>query len=192
MSATAFRLEPINPASLGAPRGYSNGMLAPAGGRLLTVAGQIAWDSEQNIVTDDFRGQFVQALGNVVEVVRAAGGGPEHLAQLTIFVTDEQEYLGCLRELGEAYRLIMGAHYPAMALVEVTALVEDDAKIEIQGLAVVPPKHPATLRSTEPPPETATVTDFPAAVAPGKQHGPAAVAPGEVAPAEAVPTEGPQ
>ncbi len=128
----------INPSSLGAPRGYSNGVLAPAGGRVLAVAGQIAWDSEQKIVCDDFAGQFRQALANVLEVVQAAGGEPEHLIQLTIFVADKGEYLATLKEVGTAYRELMGSHYPAMALLEVSALLDAGAKIEIQGLAVLP------------------------------------------------------
>lgn len=159
-------LIPINPSSLGAPRGYSNGMLAPAGGRLLTIAGQIAWDETQQLVSDDFHRQFAQALGNVVEVVRAAGGEPEDIAQLTIYVTAREDYLGDLSGLGETYRMIMGNHYPTMALVEISALVESGAKVEIQGLAVLAPHGEAILESTEPMPESATVTEFPAAMAP--------------------------
>ena len=130
-------LIPINPESLGAPRGYSNGMLAPAGGRLLTIAGQIAWDENQNVVSDDFAQQFAQALANVVAVTREAGGEGSDLMQLTIFVTDHREYVASLKQVGEAYRRIVGRHYPAMALVEVKALLEPRAKVEIQGLAVL-------------------------------------------------------
>ncbi len=136
MSDTS-RLVPINPESLGAPRGYSNGMLAPAGGRLLCVAGQVAWDAEQRIVSDRFAEQFGQTLANVVAVVREAGGEPTDLAQLTLYVTDHREYVAELREVGAAYREIMGRHYPAMALVEIAALLEEGAKVEIQGLAVI-------------------------------------------------------
>lgn len=132
-------LTPINPVSLGAPRGYSNGMLAPAGGRLLTIAGQIAWDESQNVVSDEFSAQFAQALSNVVTVVREAGGGPSDLAELTLFVTDRHEYVAALKEVGKAYRDIVGRHYPTMALIEISALLEPRAKIEIQGLAVLPP-----------------------------------------------------
>ena len=131
-------MEPINPASLGAPKGYSNGMLAPAGGRVLAVAGQIAWNEEQTIVSEHFHRQFEQALANVLEVVVAAGGGPEHVASLTLFVVDKGEYLNQLKEIGAAYRDLMGRCYPAMALVEVSALLEPRAKVEIQALAVVP------------------------------------------------------
>lgn len=142
------RLQPVNPRSLGKPRGYSNGILAPADGRLLFIAGQIACDENQQVVCDDFRGQFVQALNNVVTVVRKAGGRPDDLAQLTIFVTDRREYLACLEELGEGYRLVMGRHFPAMALVEVSALLEPRAKVEVQGIAVVSGKAKALGEST--------------------------------------------
>lgn len=132
------RLEMVNPASLGAPRGYSHGVLAPAGGRLLCVAGQVGWDGAGKLVAADFPGQFAQALRNVVAVVRAAGGEPEHLARLTLYVTDRREYLDDLHDVGVAYREVMGRHYPAMALVEVRALLEPGAKVEIEALAVVP------------------------------------------------------
>ena len=129
---------PINPESLGAPRGYSNGMLAPAAGRLLFVGGQIGWDQEQNLVEGGFVEQFAQTLSNVVAVVREAGGEPSALGSLTIFVTDHLEYLTELKEVGAAYRRIIGRHYPAMALVEVKSLLESRAKVEIQGIAVIP------------------------------------------------------
>lgn len=132
-------LAPINPASLGAPRGYSHGTLAPAGGRLLAIAGQVAWDERQEVVAGGFPEQFGQALANVLAVVREAGGGPEHVAQLTLFVTDKDEYLAALKAVGGEYRRLMGRHFPAMALVEVAALLEPRAKVEIQGLAVLPP-----------------------------------------------------
>jgi enamine deaminase RidA (YjgF/YER057c/UK114 family) len=127
---------PVQPQGWLAPRGYSNGMRAR--GELLAVAGQIAWDAHGAIVSDDFAAQLRQALANVVEVVRAAGGGPEHLVSLTIYVVDRKEYLGSLAAAGEAYRAVMGRHYPAMALVEVAGLLEPRAKVEIQGLAVLP------------------------------------------------------
>lgn len=131
-------LEPINPESLGAPRGYSNGMLAPPGGRLLFVAGQIGWDGRQRLVSESFLAQFGQALENVAAVVRAAGGAPEHLARLTLYVVDRREYLADLKAVGEAYRRVLGRHYPAMALVEVQALLEPGAKVEIEATAVLP------------------------------------------------------
>jgi enamine deaminase RidA (YjgF/YER057c/UK114 family) len=131
-------LTAINPQELGAPRGYANGMLGPVGGRLLCIAGQIAWDGEQRLVAEDFAGQFAQALANVVTVVRTAGGEPHHLAQLTLYVTDKDEYLATLPAVGAAYRRLMGKHFPTMALVEVKGLLEPGAKVEIQGLAILP------------------------------------------------------
>lgn len=131
------RLKPINPESLGPPRGYSNGILAPPGGQLLFVAGQIAWDSDQNLVGETFADQFEQALANVIEVVRAAGGEAIDVAQLTIYVVDAEAYLASLGEVGERYRRLMGRHYPTMALVEVSRLVEPGAQVEIQAQAVI-------------------------------------------------------
>ncbi|HJQ26049.1 MAG TPA: RidA family protein [Blastocatellia bacterium] len=127
----------INPEGWGAPRGYSNGVLVD-GGRLLFVAGQIAWDAEQRIVSQDFTEQFAQALGNVVAVVREAGGAPSAIAQLRIYVTDKRAYLSSLKQVGAAYRELMGRHYPAMVLVEVVALVEDLAQVEIEAIACLP------------------------------------------------------
>ena len=140
-------LEPINPAALGAPRGYSNGMLAPAGGRLLCVAGQVGWDGAQQIVSPEFTAQFAQALDNVLAVVRAAGGEPGHLARLTIYVTDRAEYLASAQAVGAAYRARMGHHFPAMSLVEVAALLERGAKVEIEATAVLPAAAPSTEES---------------------------------------------
>ena len=131
--------EIVNPVSLGAPRGYSNGVLAPAGGRLLFVAGQIAWNAQQNIVSAEFARQFGQALENVLTVVRAAGGEPEHVVRLTVYVTDKLEYAAALREVGAEYRRLMAKHFPAMALVEVKGLLEPEAKVEIEATAVLPP-----------------------------------------------------
>ncbi len=130
--------QPINPAELGAPRGYSNGMLAARGAQMLFVAGQVGWDEKQRIVGDGFAEQFARALENVVTVVREAGGRPEHLARLTIYLVDRREYLAALEEVGTAYRGIMGRHYPAMALLEVKALLEPGAKVEIEATAALP------------------------------------------------------
>lgn len=132
------KLEAINPESWGEPRGYANGVLAPAGGRLLFVAGQIGWDEQQRIVSQDFALQFARALANVVTVVRAAGGQPEHIARLTIYVTDKELYLADLKGIGASYRELMGRHYPAMALLEVKGLLEPGAMVEIEATAVVP------------------------------------------------------
>jgi enamine deaminase RidA (YjgF/YER057c/UK114 family) len=127
----------INPESLGAPRGYANGVLTNAGGRLLFIAGQIAWDQNQQIVDENLVRQFDQALANVIAVVEAAGGAPQQIARLVIYVTDVDEYRRCLEEIGRRYRARMGKHFPAMVLVEVSNLLEDDAKIEIEGTAVL-------------------------------------------------------
>jgi enamine deaminase RidA (YjgF/YER057c/UK114 family) len=127
----------INPESLGAPHGYSNGVLTEPGGRLLFIAGQIGWTQQQEIVSDDFVAQFDQALANVVAVVTAAGGKVEQIARLIIYVTDKPEYAARTREVGERYRSHMGKHFPAMALVEVKSLLDDRAKVEIEGVAVL-------------------------------------------------------
>jgi len=128
----------INPESLGAPRGYSNGLLADAGGRLLFIAGQIAWNQDQKIVSKDFVEQFDKALENVVAVVGAAGGEPAHIARLLVYVTDKIEYVERTKEVGERYRKHMGKHFPAMALVQVRGLLDDAARVEIEGIAVLP------------------------------------------------------
>jgi len=127
----------INPDSLGAPRGYANGVLAEAGGRFLFIAGQVAWDTQQQIVSDDLIEQFDQALRNVVTVVLAAGGEPNQVARLIIYVTDKAEYRERMKEIGKRYRAHMGTHFPAMVLVEVKSLLEDRAQIEIEGIAVL-------------------------------------------------------
>jgi enamine deaminase RidA (YjgF/YER057c/UK114 family) len=126
----------INPESLGAPHGYSNGVLAE-GGRLLFIAGQIGWNQEQQIVSADLVEQFDQALANVIAVVTEAGGQPEQVARLVIYVTDKNEYCARMKDIGERYRVRMGRHFPAMVLVEVAGLLEDSAKIEIEGVAVL-------------------------------------------------------
>lgn len=125
----------VDPDSLAPPRGYSNGLLYPAG-ELLFVAGQIGWDREQRLA-DGFVAQFAQALDNVLAVVRAAGGGAEDVGRLTIYVTDREVYRRAAEETGAAYRARMGRHYPAMALVQVAALLEDGALVEIEATAVL-------------------------------------------------------
>jgi len=126
----------INPESLGAPRGYSNGVLTEAGGRLLFIAGQVGWNQQQQIVSDDLVEQFDRALANLIAVVSEARGTPEQIARLIIYVTDKDGYKRRMKEIGERYRARMGKHFPAMVLVEVKSLLEDDAKIEIEGIAV--------------------------------------------------------
>jgi enamine deaminase RidA (YjgF/YER057c/UK114 family) len=132
--------ELINPLLLGEPRGYSNGVLVEAGGRLLFVAGQIAWDEQQQIVSADLVEQFDRALSNVIAVVSEAGGRPETIARLIIYVTDKVEYRRRMKEIGARYRSRMGKHFPAMVLVEVQGLLEDDAQIEIEATAVLSPE----------------------------------------------------
>ena len=128
----------INPESLGAPRGYANGILAGTGGKLLFVAGQIGWNGHQALVSNAFDEQFDQALANVLTVVTAAGGTADNVARLVIYVTDKNEYKGHLRQVGERYRAHMGKHFPAMVLVEVKSLLDDAAKVEIEAIAVLP------------------------------------------------------
>lgn len=129
----------INPTSLGAPRGYSNGLLAEANGKLLFVSGQIAWNQQQQITSDDFVEQFDQALGNVLAVVADAGGAPQDVVRLVIYVTDKHEYRKRTAEVGERYRARMGKHFPAMVLVQVAGLLDDAAKVEIEGQALLEP-----------------------------------------------------
>jgi enamine deaminase RidA (YjgF/YER057c/UK114 family) len=134
------RLELVNPAALGAPKGYSNGVVAPAGSRLLFVAGQVGWDAEQRLVPGGFVAQFEQALANVLAVVAAAGGRGEQIVRLTFFVKDKDAYLGSLADVGAAYRRLMGRHFPAMSLVEVADLLEDGALVEVEATAALPPE----------------------------------------------------
>jgi enamine deaminase RidA (YjgF/YER057c/UK114 family) len=126
----------LNPSSWKAARGYSNGVAAS--GRTLYLGGMIGWNGQQEFETDDFVEQVAQALRNIVEVLAEGGAGPQHLVRLTWYVTDRDEYVARLKELGAAYRSTIGAHYPAMALVQVVALVERRAKVEIEATAVVP------------------------------------------------------
>jgi enamine deaminase RidA (YjgF/YER057c/UK114 family) len=127
----------INPQSLGAPHGYSNGVLADAAGKLLFVAGQIGCDQTHKIVSSDFVEQFDQALGNVLAVVSEAGGTAEQVTRLTIYVTNRSEYIERRRHVGERYRARMGKHFPAMAVLEVKGLLDPDAKVEIEAMAVL-------------------------------------------------------
>jgi enamine deaminase RidA (YjgF/YER057c/UK114 family) len=127
----------INPASLGPPKGYSNGVISDPGARLLFIAGQVGWNEAQRITSTDFVEQFDRALANVVAVVSDAGGRPEQIARLVMYVTDKNEYQLRTRELGERYRAHMGKHYPAMVLVEVKSLLDDEAKVEIEAIAAL-------------------------------------------------------
>jgi enamine deaminase RidA (YjgF/YER057c/UK114 family) len=127
------RVRPIQPAGWAPPRGYANGVLAS--GHSLYVAGQIGWGPDGSFASDELTDQFAQALDNVVAVVRAAGGVPTDIAQMTIYVTDVAAYRAAARELGAIWRDRLGKHYPAMALVGVTELVEPRALVEIQAIA---------------------------------------------------------
>ncbi|HEY8244852.1 MAG: RidA family protein [Vicinamibacteria bacterium] len=126
----------LQPPGWAAPKGYANGVAAR--GTFVAIGGQIGWNAQQAFETDDFVAQARQALENVVAVLAEAGGRPEHLVRLTWYVVDRGEYAGALRELGRAYREVIGRHYPAMTAVEVGALIEPRARVEIEATAIVP------------------------------------------------------
>jgi enamine deaminase RidA (YjgF/YER057c/UK114 family) len=126
----------LQPAAWAVPKGYSNGVLAE--GRLVFVAGQIGWNGQGVFESDDFVAQTRQALHNIVAVLAEAGATPAHITRLTWYITDKHAYLAAQRELGRAYRDIIGPHYPAMTLVQVAALLEDRALVEIEATAVIP------------------------------------------------------
>ncbi len=128
--------EVLHPKHWKAARGYSNGLAAT--GRMVFTGGLIGWNAEQEFETDDFVGQVEQVLRSIVEVLACAGATPEHLVRLTWYVTDKREYMDNLKGLGAVYKEVIGRHYPAMALVQVVALVEDRAKVEIEATAVIP------------------------------------------------------
>ncbi|MEW5849149.1 MAG: RidA family protein [Myxococcota bacterium] len=126
----------VQPEGWKPPRGYANGVVGE--GRILFVGGQIGWDGQETFHTDVLHEQWAQALDNVLAVVRAAGGGPEHIARMTVYVVDKREYAAQRKEIGAAWKARMGRHYPAMALVEVKSLLEDRARVEIEATAVLP------------------------------------------------------
>lgn len=125
----------LNPPGWPRAKGYSNGITAE--GRMVFVAGLVGWNEKEEIVSDDFVDQFRQVLTNIKAVLAEAGAGPEHMVRMTWFITDKKEYLSRLKEVGAAYRDVMGRHYPAMAVVEVKGLIEEGAKLEIETTAVV-------------------------------------------------------
>ncbi|HUE90157.1 MAG TPA: RidA family protein [Vicinamibacterales bacterium] len=133
------RMTAISPAELGESPGWTHGWLAPAGARLLFVAGQTASNAQGRFTSARFVDQFDAALAKVLLVVAAAGGMPEHIVRMTVYVTDVDAYLASRKEIGQAWRRQMARHYPAMALVEVTRLVERDAVVELEVTAAVPP-----------------------------------------------------
>jgi enamine deaminase RidA (YjgF/YER057c/UK114 family) len=126
----------ILPAGWPRPKGYANGVIAT--GRTLYIAGMIGWDAQGQFHTDDFAGQARQALQNVADVLREAGGKPENIVRMTWYVTDKREYLAAGAEVGKAFREIIGSYNAAMTAVEVKALLEDRAKVEIEATAVLP------------------------------------------------------
>ena len=126
----------LQPAGWAKPKGYANGVAAE--GRLVFVGGQIGWDRQSRFETDDLVEQVRQTLQNVVDVLAETGAKPEHVVSMTWYLTDKKDYLAHREGIGRVYRDVMGRHFPAMAVVEVTALMEDRAKVEIQAMAVVP------------------------------------------------------
>ncbi len=126
----------LHPKHWAPAKGFANGVAAE--GRQIFVAGQVGWNAEQRFESDDFVAQAEQALANIVAVLAEADARPEHLVRLTWYVTDKREYLARLAEVGDAYRRVIGRHFPAMTLVQVVALLEDRAKVEIEATAVVP------------------------------------------------------
>jgi enamine deaminase RidA (YjgF/YER057c/UK114 family) len=126
----------VTPSMFPKPRGYANGIVAE--GRVLHISGQIAWDGNARIVSADFATQFLQALDNVITVVREAGGGAENIVKLLVFVTDLDAYRAATRAIGEGWRTRMGKYYPAMSLVKVAGLLEPGAMVEIEGVAMLP------------------------------------------------------
>jgi enamine deaminase RidA (YjgF/YER057c/UK114 family) len=134
-------MEILQPPGWARPRGYANGIAAR--GRMVFVSGMIGWDADCKFHTSDFAGQVRQALQNIVEVLKEADAKPEHIVRMTWYVVDKKEYVGAYREIGEAYRDVIGRHFPAMTAVQVAGLVEDQARVEIEVTAVVPDKEQA-------------------------------------------------
>lgn len=126
----------LNPKTWKPAKGYANGVVAS--GKTVYLGGLIGWNENQDFETDDFVGQVDQTLKNIRAVLDEAGARPEHLVRMTWYITDKQEYLSSLREMGAVYRATLGRHFPAMAMVQVVALMEDRAKVEIEATAVIP------------------------------------------------------
>jgi len=129
-------LRPVNPAGWARPKGYSNGVVGR--GSLVFVAGQVGWNAEERFESDDFVAQVRQALKNTLDVLAAAGAKSEHIARMTWYVLDKKEYVARIAEIGAAYRDIIGRSFPAMTLVEVSGLVADRARVEIESTALIP------------------------------------------------------
>ena len=134
MTNTPFQF--LHPEGWAPAKGYANGIAAE--GRVVFVAGQIGWNAHGRFETDDFAAQTEQALANIVAVLAEAGAGPQHLVRMTWYVVGKAEYVACQKEIGQAYRRVIGRHFPAMTLVVATGLLEDRAKVEIEATAVIP------------------------------------------------------
>jgi len=128
--------EILHPANWKKAVGYSNGILAE--GRMVFIGGQVGWNGDQVFEEKELVGQIRQTLQNILDILAEAGGGPEHIVRLTWYVTDKQDYLANLKGVGEAYRAVMGRHFPAMTMVQVADLIENDAVVEIEATAVLP------------------------------------------------------
>ncbi len=133
-------MEIIQPAGWMPPKGYANGIKAE--GEMVFVGGQVGWDEQRKFRSDDFVAQVRQTLLNIITILQTAGASPSHITRMTWYITDKQEYLRSLKEVGRVYREIIGAHYPVMAMVQVVALIEDRAKVEIETTAIVPTIRP--------------------------------------------------
>ena len=127
----------LQPKAWASPQGYANGIAAE--GRLVFIAGQVGWDAEGRMVGSDLVAQTEQALKNIVTVLAEAGGAPEHLTRLTWYIIDKKGYVAHRKEIGEAYRRVIGKHFPTMSLLVVAGLLENDAQVEIEATAVIPP-----------------------------------------------------
>ncbi len=129
-------LRPVNPPAWVRPKGYANAVVGR--GTFVMVAGQIGWNAAEQFESDDFIAQLRQALKNTIEVLAAAGAGPEHIARMTWYVVDKREYAARIAEVGACYREVIGRHFPAMTLVEVAGLLEERARIEVETTAIIP------------------------------------------------------
>ena len=134
MTENAFKF--LQPPGWPRAKGYSNGIVAR--GQTIYVGGMVGWNDKEQFETDDFAGQFRQVLLNIVAVLNEAGARPEHIVRMTWYISDKQEYLSSLKEIGAAYRDIIGRHYPVMAVIQVVGFIEDGAKLEIEATAVIP------------------------------------------------------
>jgi enamine deaminase RidA (YjgF/YER057c/UK114 family) len=140
-------MTPLHPPGWARARGYANGIAAE--GIVVSIAGQIGWNAQQQFESDDLVAQTRQALANVLAVLHEAGGRPEHMVRMTWYLVDKREYLARARDIGAVYRELMGTHYPAMTAVQVVALIEDRAKVEIECTAVIPRPAPAPAMTGE-------------------------------------------